>query len=77
MPNIELKPCPFCGGEAGLNSVRRDKRKRLGIYHMIVEIRCIGVNGVGCTATITQAGADEARAYENAAIIWNRRSSDD
>ena len=73
MPN-ELKPCPFCGGEAELYSMKRDKRKRLGVYHMIAEIRCCGF---GCTARVSQAGYDENKAFKNAADIWNRRTTDE
>ena len=72
---IELNPCPFCGGEATLYSMKRDKRKVLGVYHMIAEIRCTGV--LGCTARVSQAGFDEKRAFENAALIWNRRADND
>ena len=74
MPN-ELKSCPFCGGEAELYSMKRDKRKRLGIYFMIAEIRCCGV--LGCTARVSQAGVDEKSAFVNAATIWNRRANDE
>ena len=72
MKETELKPCPFCGGEAELYSMKRDNRKRFGVYHMIAEIRCQGV--LGCTARVSQAGCDEKKAFENAATIWNRRT---
>lgn len=75
MSNVELKTCPFCGGEAKLYSMKRDKRKVFGVYHMIAEIRCDGV--LGCTARVSQAGFDEKKAFENAALIWNRRADDD
>ena len=75
MKETELKPCPFCGGEAELYSMKRDNRKRFGVYHMIAEIRCCGV--LGCTARVSQAGFDEKRAFENAATIWNRRTDDE
>ena len=72
MKNRELKPCPFCGGKAELYSMKRDKRKRFGVYHMIAEIKCTGWD---CTARVLQAGCDENRAFENAASIWNRRKN--
>ena len=74
MENNELKPCPFCGGKAELYSMKRDKRKCFGIYYMIAEIRCAGA--FGCTARVSQAGCDEKKAFENAALIWNRRAND-
>ena len=73
MEHNELKPCPFCGGKAELYSMKRDKRKVFGVYHMIAEIRCVG--GF-CTARVSQAGYDEQNALENAASMWNRRAND-
>ena len=75
MKETELKPCPFCGGQAELYSMKRDNRKRFGVYHMIAEIRCHGV--LGCTARVSQAGCDEKKAFENAATIWNRRADNE
>ena len=75
MENRELKPCPFCGGEATLYSMKRDKKKVFGIYYMIAEIRCNGI--LGCTARVSQAGCDENKAFENAAGIWNRRAENE
>lgn len=28
----KLKPCPFCGGEAELYRMKRDSRKRYGVF---------------------------------------------
>lgn len=71
-PNkAKLKPCPFCGGEAELYRMKRDSRKRYGVYHMIATIKCRE-----CTAQVSQAGWDEERAIENAAKMWNRRAED-
>lgn len=75
METVELKRWPFCGGKAELYSMKRDKRKVFGVYHMIAEIRCNGV--LGCTARVSQAGCDEKKAFENAASIWNRRVDDE
>ena len=69
----ELEECPFCGSTAELYSMKRDKRKRLGVYHKIAEIRCTSWD---CTARVSQAGCDENRAFENAASMWNRRAND-
>lgn len=66
----ELKPCPFCGEEAQLYSMKQEKRKILGVYYKIATIRCTGL----CTAQVSQAGPTEIRAYENAAKMWNRRA---
>lgn len=67
----DLKPCPFCGGEAELYRMKRDGRKVMGIYHMIATIKC-----TGCTAQVSQAGYCEERAIKNAANMWNRRAED-
>jgi Lar family restriction alleviation protein len=66
-----LKPCPFCGGEAMLYRMKRDSRKRMGIYHMIATVKC-----TECTAQVSQAGYCEERAIENAYHQWNRREED-
>lgn len=71
MADTELKPCPFCGGEARLYSMKRDRRKRFGVYHLIAEIRC---SAWDCNANVSQAGVDETKAFENAAKMWNRRA---
>lgn len=74
MQNIEspkLRECPFCGGEAELYRMRRDNRKRYGVYHMIATIKCRE-----CTAQVEQAGCNEDRAIEYAAKRWNRRVND-
>lgn len=71
MSEIKLKPCPFCGGEAELYSMKRDKRKVLGIYYMIATIKC-----KRCPAKIEVAGQDNDRAFKNAAELWNRRAGE-
>lgn len=71
MNEIKLKPCPFCGGKAELYSVKRDKKKILGIYHMIATIKC-----KSCTAQINQAGQDGDKAFKNAADLWNSREGE-
>lgn len=64
----ELKPCPFCGGEARTIKFKKDKKKVSGIYYEICFIKC-----ERCTCTISQAGATRERAEENAINVWNRR----
>ena len=48
--------------------MKRDKRKVLGIFHMIATIKC-----KRCPARIEVAGQDNDRAFKNAAKLWNRR----
>ena len=67
----ELKPCPFCGGAAELFSMKRDARKRYGVYHTIATIKC-----TRCTAQISQAGSTGEAAIEYAVGRWNRRSEE-
>ena len=67
----ELKPCPFCGGKAELYRIKRDSRKRCGVYHLIATIKCRN-----CTAQVSQAGSSEERAIEFATNIWNGRVDD-
>lgn len=71
MSEIKLKPCPFCGGKAELYSVKMDKKKILGKYHMIATIKC-----KSCTAQISQAGQDGDKAFKNAADLWNSREGE-
>lgn len=71
MSEIKLKPCPFCGGEAELYSMKRDKRKVLGIYYKVATIKC-----KRCPAKIEVAGQDNDRAFKNAAKLWNRRAGE-
>lgn len=70
----ELKPCPFCGNQMEgypdyTISFKRDKKKRLGIYHEICTLHC---NHCGCA--IQQAGATREKAEEYVLKAWNRRT---
>lgn len=65
----ELKPCPFCGGKAELKSVKRDKRKVAGLYHMIATIGC-----KGCPCMVSQAGLSTQSAEGLARAMWNTRA---
>lgn len=53
-------------------STKRDKKKVLGIYHMIAAIKC-----KSCPSEIRQAGQDNDIAFENAAELWNRRADNE
>lgn len=64
-----LKPCPFCGGEAERGFNKRDSRKIHGIYYRVAEVRC-----TRCTATVHQACPTTEDAYLAAEREWNRRT---
>jgi hypothetical protein len=61
---MELKPCPFCGGEA---------KKIVDARYDTYDVSCKDVH---CFA---YRGEDEARFYESddAETLWNRRVGDD
>ena len=61
----ELKPCPFCGGEAEKAHLRKRWHRALGIYCPIY-IRC-----KVCSAT-----SPVKYTVENAREAWNRRAED-
>lgn len=63
---IELKPCPFCGGEAELAHLKKHRHKVLGIY-CPVYIRC---KGCGSTSPVKVT-------VEEAIEQWNRRATDE
>lgn len=78
MVNVELKPCPFCGGEARIKPGRM-------YYDSCVQVRCLEC---GCETKpividhpqVTANGVDESTRYTEeqavniAAKIWNRRT---
>lgn len=65
---IELKPCPFCGAEAVINTIEPHS-------HMLVLLPDYGgetfIECTGCTCGI--AGETEHEAVE----AWNRRADND
>ena len=62
---IELKPCPFCGGEARVNH-RMDIGVPFGDSGHIVSVRC------DCGAKIECRAAKEEWARNYAVKAWNR-----
>ena len=66
MNEIELKPCPFCGGEA---TFKRDRIS--GIY-------CVKCTNCKCMTTFQfDFGEGEEVSKRKAADVWNRRVVDE
>ena len=65
MPNINLKPCPFCGGEAMV--MRAKSRKFFRVYDEYPYIQCT------CCGSHTLLKYTE----HEAAAVWNRRVNDE
>ena len=68
MPSPELKPCPFCGGEAEISAT--------GDYdEIVVSVRC-----TECTARVRLADDSRDRDFDKlkaeAVAAWNRRAAD-
>lgn len=70
----DLKPCPFCGGDAGCN--RRSGDERDG-YADLVTIFCTGCGvRVAASGDTSKGGyADNSTVYERAIGAWNRRAA--
>ena len=67
MANIELKPCPFCGGSARMRKVMRVNGKPP--YY---EVLCDDTTERHCgVAPLSDKYADA----ESAAAAWNRRAT--
>ena len=67
MANTELKPCPFCGGEAVLEPYKARKGYE-------ANIQCNG----GCLALMRTITYDtEEEAIENVVKAWNRRADNE
>ena len=69
----ELKPCPFCGGEASMSqgvSIELEKYNK-GQYEYASCVKC----GAKTTKFFTYAYGNSARAM--AILAWNRRVDDD
>ena len=67
---IEIKPCPFCGGEPGTEYYHGQH----GYYNPTARIEC-----KCCNASIERdvSGKSEEEAYRLMAELWNRRTNID
>lgn len=70
MTNTELKPCPFCGGEAHLRTRPKDGRRRPIQYEYYVV--CLGSFSV--SKCRTRAATKMCVSPEEAADAWNTRA---
>lgn len=74
--NIELKPCPFCGG----TKLKIDSKRTYvygGKYHCSVTVRCMKCHARSPVVGVKRPYGvyDELESCENAVIeAWNRRS---
>lgn len=62
----ELKPCPFCGGEAEEKYIKRNLKYRLFYFRDITHFVYIHCKTCGCTSRVHET-------KENAIEAWNRR----
>ena len=69
--NEELKPCPFCGGEAYC----RTPYKANGTAFVVVGVECRKC-GAAPFATMTYEGISREEMNAAAAKCWNRRAKD-
>lgn len=77
-----LKPCPFCGSEARINSAIRwvkprwNKRKARGVYYFIgcTDPECILYNDAKCKQARLMF---QSRAMDLLVRRWNRRVNND
>ena len=69
----KLKPCPFCGGKAFVNTIEHDAESRPNGYRFHGEVMCRN-----CQATAGTTGFDVSYEFatEKAIIAWNKRVSD-
>ena len=79
MAEIELKPCPFCGGEAYIESY--DRLINIGCLKCRFHLHFDGIlttvphgNPVNALSAVPEY--INTRAYEEAAEAWNRRADD-
>lgn len=63
----ELKPCPFCGGKAGLSSFFYEERQHYPFYGEVICFKCQA--NVGSTGFSKSKEEAEDKAIE----AWNRR----
>lgn len=63
--NPDLKPCPFCGGEAGFGRVTYSDQPGKTFYH---------VSCMTCHARVADIGGTSFDTKEEAVAHWNRRA---
>lgn len=75
---VELKPCPFCGGEAVLSEHRRDERYGYNTDYLIQCGTC-GASAGGTTKKDKQGWADDPKLIGRQETIerWNTRAAID
>lgn len=67
----DLKPCPFCGRNAGLSEFYHEERHSYPYYAEVICMRCQArVGSTGFSQTKEEAA-------EKAIKAWNRRVDDD
>jgi hypothetical protein len=67
---VELKPCPFCGGEANFS---------LGFAGMSPVVSCVECNiSITCHPIFNKYNGDymKDKTFEKIKALWNRRSSE-
>ena len=62
----ELKPCPFCGGEAKIFENGEERKSK----YYFVDVLCKDMNCRGCSSCL------EYRNKQEAIEAWNRRATD-
>ena len=82
---IELKPCPFCGGKAEVRFVSKELPHILKKYHnrfVFAGCRKCGIvtaiyNAFNKTRSPLKNGANTQRAIKRAIEAWNRRADNE
>ena len=68
----ELKPCPFCGGEAELRRVGNEHCKKMQVKIVCQTIGCMAYQQ--CSTLTRLGGHSWEWLIENAIKAWNRRA---
>lgn len=64
----ELKPCPFCGSDAEMDTLMIEP------CWWTAEVRCKGIRENKCSALMVCGGDTEGEAVEAVTKAWNRRA---